>query len=296
VPNTLSTITVPSPVYTQTITPPRSAVTQVSTSTKTFTRWSQVDSSTATVVTPHCRTPIRPLHPDPICTVFPNKEQIPAGVPGVHRRAEAFGEPAPSPTTISTSLTSSPYTTTWSEIITNGKVSRFPIYPLSPKTASTASITRSLRSNDPHHKGQGGTGMMEKRQHEVEQPHQPAAQRETQNHIQKRAPDATAVTVTSPANTTVTLFASEPTTETNIEAFTSTYVVMDPAPQTVYAGQPVQTVMAAVQPVETVTQTSFVRAYETLTFGLTWTQTLTSTPSAALESCRAIGGNFGKWW
>jgi hypothetical protein len=71
---------------------------------------------------------------------------------------------------------------------------------------------------------------------------------------------------------------------------------MNAAPQAVYAGQPVQTVMAAVQPAETVTQTEFVRAYETKTFGLAWTQTLTSTPAAAVESCRAVGGNFGEWW
>jgi hypothetical protein len=215
VPNTLSIVTALSPVYTQTITPPRSAVTQVSTSTQTFTRWSQVDTSTATVVTPTCRTPLRPLHPDPICTVFPNKLQIPVGVTGVQRRAVPFGE-----------------------------------------------------SNT----------------------NRAAAE------LHKRAPDATAITVTSPANTTVTVTAGVPSTETNIEAFTSTYFVTDTAPQTVFVGQPVQTVMAAVAPVETRVQTSFARAYETRTFGLAWTQTLTSTPSAALENCRAVGGHFGRWW
>ena len=261
-PNTLSTITVPSPVYTQTLTPPRSAVTQVSTSTQTFTRWTQIDSSTATVMTPICRTPMRPLHPDPICTAFPNKMQIPTGVSGVHRRAVAFGEAVPP--------TFSSYD--------------FPLYPFPPKTPVNPPKTRSLRSNDPHHEGQGGTPM-EKRQDEAHQ-----------SLLQKRAPDPTAVTVTSPANSTVTLFAGATSTETNFEAVTSTYYIMDTAPQTVYVGQPVQTVMAAVQPVETVVQTDFARAYETSTFGLTWTQTLTSTPSAAVESCRAIGGNFGKWW
>ena len=266
-PNTLSTITVPSPVYTQTLTPPRSAVTQVSTSTQTFTRWTQIDSSTATVMTPICRTPMRPLHPDPICTVFPNKVQIPAGVPGVHRRAVAFGEAVP-PTFSSYDFT---------------------LYPFPPKTPVNPPTTRSLRSNDPHHEGQGGTGP-EKRQE------QEAQEAEAAKGIQKRAPDLTAVTVTSPANTTVTLFAGATSTETNFEAVTSTYYIMDTAPQTVYVGQPVQTVMAAVQPVETVVQTDFARAYETSTFGLTWTQTLTSTPSAAVESCRAVGGNFGRWW
>jgi len=165
-------------------------------------------------VTATCRTPLRPLHPDPICTVFPNKLQIPVGVTGVQRRPVPFGETGPTPA--------------------------------------------------------------------------PA--------LHKRAPDATAITVTSPANTTVTLTAGFSSTETNIEALTSTYFVMDTAPQTVFVGQPVQTVTAAVAPVETRVQTSFARAYETQTFGLTWTQTLTSTPSAALESCRAVGGHFGRWW
>jgi hypothetical protein len=353
VPNTLSTVTALSPVYTQTITPPRSAVTQVSTSTQTFTRWSQVDTSTATVVTPTCRTPLRPLHPDPICTVFPNKLQIPVGVTGVQRRAVPFGEPAPTPAPTSSSPphpTSTSYTAsitdkrgnTWGALsnsmytyigdtstVTDGvpvypvtsisydpdkftdrEGNRWqtigygnwvyigggsttpdcPVYPLRPHTTAS-STKRSLRGNDPYHTGQGGTGPMQHlRERDVQE-----AQHEDRN-VHKRAPDATAITVTSPANTTVTRTAGQPSTETNIEAFTSTYFIMDTAPQTVFVGQPVQTVTAAVAPVETRVQTSFARAYETRTFGLTWTQTLTSTPAAAIESCRAVGGHFGRWW
>jgi hypothetical protein len=271
VPNTLSTITVPSPVYTQTITPPRSAVTQVSTSTQTFTRWSQVDTSTATVVTPTCRTPLRPLHPDPICTVFPNKLQIPVGVTGVQRRALTFGEAAPAPTPSSSSSSSSLSSHSVAEHVTAGRPGdKVPYY----LTVSRPSQGTRNKMNNPYHTGPEGE----------------------QTKLQKRDPDASAITVTDTTDTTATVTASPASTQTDFEASTSTFYVMDAAPQTVFVGQPVQTVMAAVQPVETVVQTAFVRAHETQTFGLTWTQTLSSTPSAALESCRAIGGNFGKWW
>jgi hypothetical protein len=289
---------VPLPVYTQTITPPRSAVTEVSTSTQTFTRWSQVDTSTATVVTPICRTPMRPLHPDPVCTVFPNKVQIPAGVSGVHRRDVAFDEAAPSPTTTSYIQSSDTTSYSMSTVITSGRMSVFPIYPYG-NYDDTSTVTHSLRPNDPWH-----TGVKEHRRAVAFGEAVPPALTSTpSSHLQadekaalhKRAPDPTAVTDTSPANTTVTLTAAV-FTQTNFEASTSTYYIMDAAPQTVYAGQPVQTVMAVAQPAETVTQTDFVRVYETKTFGLTWTQTLTSTPAAAVESCRAVGGNFGRRW
>jgi len=284
VPNTLSTITVPSPTYTRTITPqPQSAVTQVSTSTQIFTRWTQVDTSTATVVTPTCTTPLRPLHPDPICTVFLNKMQIPVGVPGVQRRAVTFGEAAPSP---------SPTSTTEG----TGNVGVIPY-------CSTTSSSR-YRVNNPNHTGPNPTHI----NYRLKNPPAPKTSTSTSsskstpnnpNHtnpaLAKRAPDASAITVTSPADTTVTLLAA-PSTQTNLVASTSTISVIDPAPQTVFAGQPVATVMAPVQPAETIVQTAYARAYETQTFGLAWTQTLTTTPSAALAECRAVGGNFGRWW
>lgn len=71
-----STLTKYSRTHTRTITPSPVRTTETQTITHTFDRWTKSNRITTVTVTPTCRIPLRPRHPDPVCS-FRRKDDKP---------------------------------------------------------------------------------------------------------------------------------------------------------------------------------------------------------------------------
>ncbi|KAL6703271.1 hypothetical protein ACN47E_010059 [Coniothyrium glycines] len=112
--------------------------------------------------------------------------------------------------------------------------------------------------------------------------------------LQRRAPDASTITITAvdAVNTTTTISAAAiTTTESILLSETSTYTI--PAP-TVLSGLLTQTITLST-PTKTRLRFDFITSTEIVTVGAKFTKTTMVTPAATLTACKKNGGHFWRW-